>query len=55
MTETPDLRRIARGWAAHGDGWAVHGATRDEALARFWEAVRRHEEIDALPLREPTV
>lgn len=52
MNSEPRLERIKGGWAARGDGWAVHGATQDEALERYQEAVRRHEEIDRRPLPE---
>lgn len=46
----PFLSPIKGGWAAHGDGWAVHGRTREEAVQKFWEAEHRHREIDARPL-----
>ena len=45
----PKLTQVTGGWAAHGDGWAVHGQTRDEALRLFGEALKRHAEIDAQP------
>jgi hypothetical protein len=40
---------IKNGWAAFGDGWAVHGATQQEALARYWERVAKYQEIAAHP------
>ena len=43
------LEEIKNGWAAHGDGWAVHAPTRDEAILRFAEAERRHERIAKQP------
>lgn len=43
----PSLTPIKDGWAAHGPGWAVHGRTREEAIEKFREAERRHQEIDA--------
>jgi hypothetical protein len=46
----PLLTPIKSGWAAHGDGWAVHGRTREEAIEKFREAERRHQEIDSRPL-----
>ena len=46
----PVLKPIKNGWAAYGDGWAVHGHTKEEALQEFREAERRHREIDARPL-----
>lgn len=46
MPEVPQVERIRGGWAARGDGWAVHGASKDDALDRFWKAVEKHEEID---------
>jgi len=46
----PELFPIANSrWAAHGDGWAVHGATREEALENYWKAEQRRREILAMP------
>lgn len=45
----PTLRPIKNGWAASGKGWAVHAATRDEAVQRFQEAVIQHRNIEARP------
>lgn len=45
----PALTRIKNGWAAHGDGWAVHAPTPEEAMQKFLEAEQRHREIDKLP------
>lgn len=50
--ESPTLERIKGGWAARGDGWAVHARSKDDALERFWEAVAKHKEIDRRPLKE---
>lgn len=49
------LRQIKDGWAALGRGWAVFGATREEALRRYREAEARHDEINrrAAPVVEP--
>lgn len=42
-----DVRPIKNGWAAlSGEGWAVHGASKDDAVRRYHEAVERHREID---------
>ena len=54
MTQ-PRLGEIKGGWAAYGDGWAVHGATKEEALKRYREAEERHREIDARPDPPPRV
>lgn len=48
-TNEPMLIEIATGWAAHGEGWAVHGRTREEALENYRRAEQRHKEILALP------
>ena len=48
-TREPTVVQIYEGWAAHGDGWAVHGATQEEAIENYWKAVQRHKEILALP------
>ena len=42
-----DVERVKNGWAAYGDGWAVHGSTREEAIRRYHEAVERHKRINA--------
>jgi len=54
--DTTDIKldRIKGGWAARGDGWAVHGATEDEAIRRYQEAVEKHREILARPDRPYT-
>ena len=46
----PVLTPIKGGWAAHGECWAVHGRTPEEAIRKFREAEQRHQEIDARPL-----
>ena len=49
-TKEPELFPIANGrWAAHGDGWAVHGTTREEALENYRKAEQRRREILAMP------
>jgi hypothetical protein len=48
-TPDPILRTIKNGWAAYGDGWAVHAPTREEAIQKYWEAVERHRLIESLP------
>lgn len=45
----PRLEKIKVGWAARGDGWAVHAATEEEAVRLFRDAERRHKEILARP------
>ena len=47
--ETPRRVQIKGGWAAHGDGWAVHGKTKEAALQRFGEALVRHMKIAKQP------
>ena len=51
--ESPRLERISGGWAARGDGWAVHALTKEGALERFWNAVRVHEQIDGRAATKP--
>ena len=46
---TPILTQAKNGWLARGDGWAVHGASQEEAVQKFEEAERRHQEIEARP------
>ena len=45
----PTLVPIKTGWAAIGDGWAVHASSREDAIERFKEAERRHQKIEARP------
>lgn len=52
--EQPKLAKIKSGWAALGNGWAVHGRTQEEALERFSQAQVRHSEIAKRPLPEPS-
>ncbi len=47
----PSLTPIFNGWAAHGDGWAVHGRTREEALEKYWKAEQHRREILTRPPR----
>ena len=49
MQAEPVVASIKGGWVAHGDGWAVHAPTREEAVAKFHETQRRNQEIDARP------
>lgn len=39
--------QIKRGWLAVGDGWAVDGASPEEATHRFRQAEQKHREIEA--------
>ncbi len=41
----PKVVSVRAGWAAIGDGWAVFAKSRDEALAAFAAATRKHEEL----------
>lgn len=47
----PILSEIKNGWAAFGDGWAVHGHTKEDALQKYYEAEAKHREIAQRPLR----
>ncbi len=46
----PVVLEIRGGWLAKGEGWAVRGVTKEDALEAFAEAELRHTEIDARPL-----
>jgi hypothetical protein len=41
----PHLTPIKNGWAAVGHGWAVFAPSRAEALDRYQEAERKHQEL----------
>ena len=45
MATEPVLQPIKNGWSAVGNGWAVHGASPDEARRKFDERLKRHEMI----------
>lgn len=47
--EIPVIYQIKGGWAAQGNGWAVHAATKDEALRKFRLAEQLHEIIRERP------
>jgi hypothetical protein len=50
----PSLKPIFKGWAAQGDGWAVHGRTQEEALEKYRKAEQRRREIlDGPPRHKP--
>ncbi len=44
----PLVTQSFNGWDAHGNGWAVHGATKEEALENYWKAEQRRREILAM-------
>ena len=46
----PIIRPIKTGFAAMGQGWAVHGRTEEDARQKFHEAQLLHDEIDQRPL-----
>lgn len=48
-----DMSPVKGGWAAYGDGWAVHGESKEEALRLYHEAVERHREMDARAVEAP--
>lgn len=45
----PVMLPIKDGWAAIGDGWAVHGVSQEEARRRFEDALQRNRTIEARP------
>lgn len=48
-TTLPELAPIyGHRWAAYGDGWAVHGNTREEALENYRKAEKRRQELLAM-------
>ena len=44
-----EISPIKGGWAAYGDGWAVHGETKRQALILFGLALERHKQIMLQP------
>lgn len=49
----PVMLQVVGGYFALGDGWAVQGATEDEALANYRKAEQLHEEIMHRPEPAP--
>ena len=45
MEPEPKFVQVISGWAAVAEHWAVFGGTKEEALNKFREAERKHEEI----------
>lgn len=45
MSPKPEVVAIKGGWAALGDGWAVFGASEEEALLNYTKADERRKEI----------
>ena len=41
----PTITKIKSGWSARGDGWAVQGATQEEAIRLYREAEQQHRTI----------
>ena len=39
----PTLMPIKGGWAALGDGWAVFGESKDDAIEKFRQAESQHD------------
>lgn len=47
-----DIRPIKNGWAvSSGEGWAVHGRTKEEGVRRYHETIEKHREIDTRAIR----
>ena len=46
----PKLVKIKSGWAAHGNGWAVHAPTKDEVIKKYHERKKFYIELLKLPL-----
>lgn len=41
----PILKPVFNGWTASGQGWAVHAPTREEAIEKFRQAEKQHQEV----------
>lgn len=49
MENYPIIRKIKGGWAAHGNGWAVHAPTKEEAVAKYNERIGFYEDLKNRP------
>lgn len=47
MSHYPRTYAVKGGWAAAGDGWAVHGPTKEQALGNYAVAEAFHRLLDA--------
>jgi hypothetical protein len=43
--EVSRVKRVANGWAANGNCWAVHASTQEDAVRCFHEEAERRTEI----------
>lgn len=46
----PILEEIKAGWAARGNGWAVHAKTKEEAINKYHEREKYYEWLDQQPI-----
>ena len=45
----PKIDKVKAGWAALGEGWAVHAPTREAAIEKYKERERFYRELIARP------
>lgn len=51
----PIIEEIKAGWAAKGDGWAVHASTKEEAVKKYQERKDYYDWLATQPLpNQPT-
>ena len=50
MDFSPEVYEIKGGWAARGNGWAVHAKTKEEALRKYREAAEEHAWLSERPI-----
>ena len=48
--DEPILVQIKSGWAARGNGWAVHAPTKEEAISKYKQRKQFYSEILSRPL-----
>jgi hypothetical protein len=46
----PVIEEIVNGWAALGDGWAVHAPTKEEVIEKYNERKKFYDELDQRPM-----
>ncbi len=49
VKEYPIVEKIVAGWAAKGDGWAVHAPTKEEAIEKYKERKKYYEWLASQP------
>lgn len=50
IAKYPLIEEIKSGWAAKGDGWAVHAPTKEDAIKKYKEREKYYDWLATQPL-----